>query len=559
MDYNDYLKRNKFDKYLAQIKKKLQNKKILIYGAGQLFKYIIDNYNLSDLNIIGICDKSFTENQENDSIYGYKIISLNNINNYDYNCVLVSVLKYDTLGYFLRTTIKDKKVLFFPLIKQLLSERIKEIFSKKISIKSLLNNLLTYFAFTNKIIAYYVDKKNTKQYLNICKTTKKNYNKILKKLKKKAKNEKIRVGFLCFDSARWKAQSLYELLEKDEHFEPFIIMSKLYVGNGNQTRVQTNDDFLEKCKYFKKNHKVCYAYDLEKDKYLKLEEFNADYIFYQLPFYYHKNQMPLITSKNALTAYIPYYVSLIPNETKFDTLFRACLHKYYLPYNEQKEYYEKNMWNDGQNIYVSGHTALDDFYLGNNSEKNSNTTIIYSPHHSIENNSPLKLATFNELGEAMLKYAQKHPEINWIFRPHPLLKNVLKTILPDDKINDYYSAWEKIGLYDTDGDYIDRFLKSDLLINDSGFIIEYLPTGKPAIQLINPKRACYDKFTENAIDCCYKVETKEDLYKTLDKLIIEKNDDKKEIRSNFINQKKLGQIYAAENILNDIKKELNLI
>ena len=73
MDYSKYLQENDFEKYLAFLKKKLKNKKVLVYGAGQIFNFVKKNYDLSDINIIGICDKQFTTNQEGQEIYGYKI------------------------------------------------------------------------------------------------------------------------------------------------------------------------------------------------------------------------------------------------------------------------------------------------------------------------------------------------------------------------------------------------------------------------------------------------------------------------------------------------------
>ena len=54
--YNKYLQENNFEKYFAKLINKLKGKKILIYGAGQIFKFIKKNYDLSELNVVGICD-----------------------------------------------------------------------------------------------------------------------------------------------------------------------------------------------------------------------------------------------------------------------------------------------------------------------------------------------------------------------------------------------------------------------------------------------------------------------------------------------------------------------
>ena len=75
MDYSKYLQENNFDKYFVFLKKKLKNKRVLIYGAGQIFNFIKEKYDLSGINIIGICDRQFTPNQEGQEISGYKIVN----------------------------------------------------------------------------------------------------------------------------------------------------------------------------------------------------------------------------------------------------------------------------------------------------------------------------------------------------------------------------------------------------------------------------------------------------------------------------------------------------
>ena len=59
-----FLKNVGFDNYLKYLKSKLKNKRILIYGAGLLFQTIYSNYDLSNLNIVGISDMSFSAKSE---------------------------------------------------------------------------------------------------------------------------------------------------------------------------------------------------------------------------------------------------------------------------------------------------------------------------------------------------------------------------------------------------------------------------------------------------------------------------------------------------------------
>ena len=77
-DLLNYLKRKNFAKRLIKLKRQLNNKSVIIYGAGKLFRIIMDNYDLSNLNSIGVCDKSFSTADEASQIFGYPQIALHN-------------------------------------------------------------------------------------------------------------------------------------------------------------------------------------------------------------------------------------------------------------------------------------------------------------------------------------------------------------------------------------------------------------------------------------------------------------------------------------------------
>lgn len=564
MDYEKYLREHNFQKHYNKLVKKFKKQRILIYGAGELFCYIRNNYDLSQLNIIGITDKKFKNEEEGNLFLGYKIIPLNSIKKYNPDYILVSVLKFYNLIQQIQTD-KQNPLNKFNKFIPIIGLTIQEIFStvlQEIKYQNILIKLLTitYYMFPNKGIINYKNKINNFLYQKKHNKIKKNYLNKIEKIKKKLnKKEKIRVIFHVFDDARWKYQSLYELLDKQKNFEPIIVLSRLYVQKDNTTRIQSIEELEHTYNFFKnKGMNIELGYNTKTNTYIPLEKFKPDYIFYQLPFYCHPQHQPEHCSKFALTAYIPYCTSLSLTETTNELEFRNCLFRYYLTDNYLKEYYSELMNNNGKNIRVTGHTQFDYYFINKDKFNDKDKTyVIYTPHHSIEKNSPIKLSTFLETGFFMLQYAQKHPEINWVFRPHPLLKNVLKTIYDDKTIEQYYNSWKEIGIYDTDGNYLDLFIKSKLLINDSGFVYEYFPTKQPIIQLINPNAAIYDKTTEEIIQqACYKVYNNDELEKYLDLILIKNQDPLKEKRLQLYKELNLENNYAAQNILNDIKTTL---
>ena len=82
-----YLEKHNFPKQLKNLKKKLKDKTVIIYGTGKLFKTIVENYDLTGLNIIGVTDKKYIIEDQGKFDFGYKIIPHSNLYNQkaDYN------------------------------------------------------------------------------------------------------------------------------------------------------------------------------------------------------------------------------------------------------------------------------------------------------------------------------------------------------------------------------------------------------------------------------------------------------------------------------------------
>ncbi len=55
---------------INKLARKYKNKKLVIYGAGEYYQILQDNFDLSKLNIVGISDKKFeTSKESNPSTY----------------------------------------------------------------------------------------------------------------------------------------------------------------------------------------------------------------------------------------------------------------------------------------------------------------------------------------------------------------------------------------------------------------------------------------------------------------------------------------------------------
>ena len=98
----------KYEKQFIKLKKKYKNKKIILYGASLYFQTIQKHYDLSELNIIAIADKKFS-NPNADTDVGFKKISPLEIANLKPDIVLLTV--YD--DFDIKQTKKFKYKNFF--------------------------------------------------------------------------------------------------------------------------------------------------------------------------------------------------------------------------------------------------------------------------------------------------------------------------------------------------------------------------------------------------------------------------------------------------------------
>ena len=122
---------NALAKKINRLKKKLKNKRVLIYGTGKFFTETYNNYNLSGLNIIGISDMKFDENDEGNDFLGYKKIPKNKIIEYNPNYVLVATLKYISIVEDFEINILNKtKIKTLPLARLPFIELVKEIWCR---------------------------------------------------------------------------------------------------------------------------------------------------------------------------------------------------------------------------------------------------------------------------------------------------------------------------------------------------------------------------------------------------------------------------------------------
>lgn len=384
----------------------------------------------------------------------------------------------------------------------------------------------------------------------------KNQQVVLEKLQRR-KEKKYRIGFLIGEIQKWKCQSVYDLMKRQLQLQPIIVITPL-IRRGEdliiiEERIREIRDYC-----VTNNMDYVVSWDYSHKKTLSFDSFQLDLIFYQQPWNINKEHTILHTSEQSLAYYVPYYVPNYGNLEYDCKSFHFQLFRYYVLNQSWKNLYLSKMKNCDQMLQAVGHPTLD-YYL-THKPRSFKQYVIYAPHHSFASGS-IGYGTFPWSGLEILNFAKKHPELEWVYKPHPLTKRMLISngIMNSKEVDEYWSSWKKIGSVYEGADYLPLFNDSCCLITDCGsFLVEYFYTGKPVIHLISeqaPKP--YSALTE-IINCYYAVTEKKQLINTLNEILINKKDPLLSKRQKKIKLDLQNKQSCAERIVNDIKRTLHI-
>lgn len=372
------------------------------------------------------------------------------------------------------------------------------------------------------------------------------------------RGEKLRVMFLVSELSKWKTQSLYDRMSESNEFTPFIAVS----GRGDW---QESPEYWpltdEAARSFRDKGMNCVVVaDFEKVCNISLDNFSPDIIFYEQPYNWKREYMPITVSRFALTAYVPYYV---PTNEIDPLWYVGAFHRtnfLYILLNERikdalSNYIDPRLY-AGRQVAL-GHTFYDlyaeDYQLKSN---NSRDLVIYAPHWTFDhpnNVNSQNISTFLWNGKEILAYAKKHPEVKWLFKPHPGLqwKLVESGAWSKEAVDAYYREWAEIGQCYYGNDYVKLFKRSRAMITDcSSFVAEYPPCGgamihlRSATQKLELLRA-YGKM----YDAFYQVHNLEEMYRVFDMVIERGEDPKREERMRAVKELNLIGNNAAKNII----------
>lgn len=395
-------------------------------------------------------------------------------------------------------------------------------------------------------------------------------------LRSKVNNgHKINVVFIFYKSY-WVYDMLYYLFENDDLFNVTVVITP-YMNNLTNMELEEYDDMYT---YFKnRGFNIIKGYDEKTNKTIDLELVcSPDIVFYGVDWI---NAFPKFLrldyiSQSALICYVPYSFTvsqLLDSHFMNSELIRKSW-KFFCPTEFHKQrIIDKNINNiDPGKLIVSYYPKIDAFFLNKtddskywersyDSKGNIKKRIIWAPHWTISN-SLLNYSTFLDNYDFFYNYAKENPDIEWIFRPHPLLKGTIiqSGMMSAEETDHYYQKWEDLpnAKYYYGTDYASMYKYSDAMITDSGsFIGEYLLCNKPGLKLDRNTQK-YNDFAQLMLNYWYNCngDDFENIEKFINEIVISENDSLKKERSIFVRNHMLPKdnLTASEMIFNYIKE-----
>lgn len=399
-----------------------------------------------------------------------------------------------------------------------------------------------------------------------------------------ANGKKVNVIFIL-PAMMFVYKELYRYFENDDLFNVQIVLVPHRLGNGETITEEAKDKYFQILNRLEEeNYDVINGYDFNTNRGIDLETTcKPDIIFYILPYMriYPKNMEIDNLPTNILYAYIPYgeFIESDLDDNLYNFGWNERIWKIFCSTEEYLFNSAIKSPVGSSNVVLVGSARMDsliNFKPSDNDYKwiyKNKKRIIWSPHHSLSRpgiDEKISYSTFDDNYNFFYEYAKNNPNIEWVLRPHPLLKEILsnintnmklKGLIDEEFADDYFFKWECLpnAKVHEELDYIDLFATADAMITDCvSFKSEYLFANKPGLILKKPF-INYTGYKQTVTDAWYVANGSdfEKITEFIEDVVINENDYLKEKREEIFDTNfnyNVGK--ASKTIFEYIKNEL---
>jgi len=348
-------------------------------------------------------------------------------------------------------------------------------------------------------------------------------------LTEKQQQSKIKVVFLVLLESVWKLDSVFQAMLDDPLFDSVVLVCPCVSFQHEEMLAELASTY---CYIQQKGYPVINSYIQETDSWVDLQALAPDLIFFTNPHGITRPEYYDLAYMNYLSCYVPYdhQVSQYKdNQDQYNQYFHNAMWQIFVPHVESKDIFTQTAATQGANVVVTGYPACEPYVeivppakSAWKPQDKKKARFIWAPHHTID--SPeLPYSNFLQYADLFQQLAQQYSdEVQWAFKPHPMLKSKLDEYAGwgKEKADGYYAFWEnQPNTQFEDGEYQDLFIESDAMIHDCGsFLAEYLYLKKPVLYLVATAniKNYLNPFGVKAFDACEHAYTKEEIINFID-------------------------------------------
>lgn len=317
------------------------------------------------------------------------------------------------------------------------------------------------------------------------------YDNVISSIKAKGKKQLDFAAFVVFESC-YGISDLFDRMLENPKWNPKVVIIP-DVSRGIEHQKKSYDKAKQ---YFINKYgsdKVIDGWNENSNEYYDIAD-NFDMIYFANPYdgmVHRHHSIEYASKKNVLPIYISYGYDICTATTqaRFRSIALNVVWKCFADTVFSYDDFKKYMINKGENVYLVGYSKMDSYHQYNMSPK-KRKKILISPHHTIKMDY-LPLSNFLRFYNLILKLPEMFPDIDFVFRPHPLLFTNLINLAgwKQSDVDEYLEKLKKNNIeYSSGGDYLQLFAECDAIINDCGsYTVEWLFTGKPGCFVYSPE------------------------------------------------------------------------
>lgn len=350
----------------------------------------------------------------------------------------------------------------------------------------------------------------------------------------KKQNEKIRVAFMCQYIPAWnKVEPIYNEMKKRMEYEPILLCIPSKVSNNQLENPEDNcNDTYE---YYREHGYDAINTLIGKNQWLDLSGMNLDYVFYLRPYnsYMPEPYVSSAVSNYAKICVVMYGMTLTKEVMKvtiehdfFRNVYYYFAESDYAMHVNKKSFPFTHLLGLQKTVFY-GMPAMSQIMdmKGCSSEawnfSDAEFRVMWTPRWTTDKS--LGGTNFFEYKDWLLDYAEKHPQIAFLFRPHPLaFNNFVKCgEMTETEVKNYKQRCQeaKNVQIDTEQEYVASMWNSSALISDiSGVMPEYFVMDKPLIYCASNMILEPADHTIRMLEGCYVVENQEQMQACLENL-----------------------------------------